>query len=34
MPKEAIKPVLIRKLLKGEPLRGALSKAYNGGVCE
>jgi len=31
---KAIEPVLIRKLLGGEPLHGALSRVYNGGVCE
>jgi len=34
IPKEAVELVPIRKLLGGEPLRGALSRAYNGGVYE
>jgi len=34
MLEEAVELILIRKLLKEEPLRGALSKVYNSGVCE
>jgi len=34
MPEEAIKPILIKKFLRGEPLRKASSKVYNGGVCK
>jgi len=31
---EVVEPVLIRKLLKGEPLYKILSKVYNSGVCK